>query len=381
MRILIAPDSFKGSLSSIEAAKYIEIGIRKVMPEAETIKVPMADGGEGTLESLVKATDGEIKHVEVIGPLGNKIKSYYGLLGDNKTAVVEMALASGLNLIPQNHRDPMITTTYGTGELIKCALREDIKKLIIGIGGSSTNDAGVGMAQALGASFLDKDGNEIGYGGGLLDKIINIDLSGLTTDIYDIEVEVACDVNNPLYGYSGAAHVYARQKGADDAKIKKLDYNLKYFSELLIEQLNINISNVPGAGAAGGLGGGLLAFLKGKLRPGIEIVLDANNIDEKIKNVDLVITGEGRLDNQTTFGKTPVGVAKIASKNNVPVIAIAGTLGEGFTEVLDHNINCIFSIVNDITNIETAMKSASSSLIMTTEQIMRVIKLTKEILQ
>ncbi|AZO96590.1 glycerate kinase [Halocella sp. SP3-1] len=375
MRVMIAPDSFKGSLTALEVANHIKKGILKVFPNAEVLKVPMADGGEGTVQSLVDATDGEIIVKDVTGPLGDKVAASFGILGNGKTAVIEMATASGLPLVPEDKADPSITTTYGTGELIKHALDQGIKELIIGIGGSATNDAGVGMAQALGASFRDEDGLEIGFGGGELDKIKEIDLSNLDKRIKEININVACDVTNPLYGPEGAAYIYGPQKGADQKMVELLDKNLRYFAEVVKKSLNIDLQSIPGAGAAGGLGAGLFAFLKAELKSGVDIVLEANKFEEKLSGVNLVITGEGKIDGQTVQGKTPVGVAKKAKEKNIPVIAVAGMVAESAEEVYQAGIDTCFSITQRPLTLEEAMNKSGEWLEMVSEQIMRLYKI------
>lgn len=372
MKILVAPDSFKGSLTALEVAENIEKGILEVLPQADVIKVPMADGGEGTVRALVDANQGEIIYKKVTGPLGTPVNAFFGILGDGKRAVIEMAAASGLPLVPKDKANPMITTTYGTGELIKYALDFGVEELIIGIGGSATNDAGVGMAQALGIRFLDENGKEIGFGGKELIKIKKIDVNGLDKRILKTKIKVACDVTNPLYGPNGAAFVYAPQKGADKEMVKLLDRNLKYFAEIVKNQLGIDVQNIPGAGAAGGLGAGIVAFLNGKLLPGINIVLEANNFTEKLSGVKLVITGEGKIDGQTVNGKTPIGVAKEAKKYGIPVIAIAGTLGHDVNLVLKEGIDAVFSIIQKPTTLEKAIECTAEWIKYTANQIIKV---------
>jgi len=372
MNILIAPDSFKGNLTALEVAENIESGIKKAFPAAEVNKIPMADGGEGTVQSLVDATGGEKIYKKVTGPLGKKVEAYFGLLGNGNTAVIEMALASGLPLISEDEADPCKTTTYGTGELIKAALKKNIKKLIIGIGGSATNDAGVGMAQALGAKFLDGTGEEIGYGGQELKRIQKIDLSNLEEKIYDVDIEVACDVNNPLYGHEGAAYVYAPQKGADRETVKILDNNLRHLSKIIEKQLGKNVQNIPGAGAAGGLGAGLVAFLGAELRSGIDIVLEENKFEEKLMDIDLVITGEGKIDGQTVQGKTPIGVARKAKEYDITTIAIAGEIGKGIEKVLEDEIDAVFSAVHQDASLKEAMEKAPEWLQFSAEQVIRI---------
>lgn len=365
MNILIAPDSFKESLTSIEVTDYLSEGFKKAKQDFEITKLPLADGGEGTVKSLVAATDGEIKKKEVTDPLGNKVEAIYGILGDKKTGVIEMATASGLPLVPRDKRNPARTTTYGTGELIKAALDQGCTKLIIGIGGSATNDCGVGMAQALGGKFLDEEGKQIGYGGRYLKDIEKIDLSQLDSRIAETEIEVACDVDNPLYGKNGAAYIYGPQKGASKKQVKQLDKGLRHIAEIIKNDLGKEVNEIPGAGAAGGLGAGLSAFLDAELRPGIEIVMEASKIEEKMEDVDLVVTGEGKIDGQTCSGKTPVGVSRIAKKKDIPVIAVAGTIGEDAEKVYEEGINFLYSVIDKPMTLKEAIDSADELLLKT----------------
>ena len=344
MKIVVAPDSFKGSLTAIEVSDAIEKGIREVFPEAEIIKIPMADGGDGTVQCLVNATGGKILEEKVIGPLGNEVWAFYGILGDRKTAIVEMAAASGLTLVPENKRDPLITTTYGTGQLIKAALNQGCRKIIIGIGGSATNDGGAGMVQALGVKLLDQEGKEVGFGGGELKKIVKIDISCIDKRLSDIKVLVASDVNNPLCGPQGASRIYGPQKGATPEIIEELDESLAYFAELIKRDLHKDIKDIPGAGAAGGLGASLIAFLNAEFRPGIEIMIEAVKLEQAIKDADLVITGEGKIDSQTIYGKAPIGVAKIAKKYNVPVVAVAAIIEEDSRIFQSYGIDTLIKV-------------------------------------
>jgi len=344
MKIVVAPDSFKGSLTAIEVSDAIEKGIREIFPEAEIIKIPMADGGDGTVQCLVSATGGKILEEKVIGPLGDEVLASYGILADKKTAVIEMAAASGLTLVPEGKRNPLITTTYGTGQLIKAALDQGCRKMIIGIGGSATNDGGAGMVQDLGVKLLDQEGKEIGFGGGELKKIIRIDISGMDNRLSDTKVLVASDVNNPLCGPKGASRIYGPQKGATPEVIEELDKSLAHFAELIKRDLNKDIKDMPGAGAAGGLGAGLMAFLNAELRPGIEIIIEVVKLEQAIKDADLVITGEGKIDSQTIYGKAPIGVAKIAKKYKIPVMAIAPIIGEDADIVYRYGIDFLVKI-------------------------------------
>ena len=344
MKIVVAPDSFKGSLTAVEVSDAIEQGVREIFPEAEIVKIPMADGGDGTVQCLVNATGGEILREKVTGPLGDEVWASYGILGDKKTAVIEMAEASGLTLVPENKRNPLITTTYGTGQLIKFALDQGCRKMIIGIGGSATNDVGAGMVQALGAKLLDKEGEEIGFGGGELKKVFRIDTKYLDNRLSETKVLIASDVSNPLCGPKGAARVYGPQKGATPEMIKKLDESLAYFAEIIKRDLNKDIKDILGAGAAGGLGAGLMAFLDAELKPGIEIIIEIVKLEQAIKDADLVITGEGKIDSQTIYGKAPIGVAKIAKKYNIPVIAVAAIIGDDADIVHQHGIDNLIKV-------------------------------------
>ena len=375
MKIIVAPDSFKGSLTSIQAANAIEKGIKKAAQNykepVEVIKVPMADGGEGTVEAIVSANGGRIITTQVLDPLGREVDSFFGVLPDN-TAVIEMAAASGINLLSEDERNPMKTTTYGTGQLIKKALDYGCKRIIIGIGGSATNDGGVGMAQALGIRFLDKEGNQIGFGGGELYKIEKIDTSLLDPRIFDTSITIASDVKNPLCGPNGASAVYGPQKGATPEMVEILDRNLKHFAAVIQKQFNIDILNVPGSGAAGGLGASLMGFLGAKFCMGIKLVMELVQLEEKIKNADMVITGEGSTDYQTLFGKVPLGIAKIAKKHNKPVVCISGSLGEGYEELYNEGIEAFFSIVNRPMNLEEAMGRSEELLEKITANVLNV---------
>ena len=312
---------------------------------------------------------------KVTGPLGEKVTAFFGVLGDGKTAVIEMAAASGLHLVPMEKRNPLLTTTRGTGELILAALDEGVDHLIIGIGGSATNDGGSGMAQALGARLLDKDRNEIAPGGGSLDKLANIDISELDARLQNVKIEVACDVDNPLIGQDGASHVFGPQKGATPEMVEQLDQNLAHYATILARDLGKDVAHIPGAGAAGGLGAGLLAFLDAELKSGIDIVIAATDLEEKIKDADLVITGEGKIDSQTIHGKTPIGVAKTAKKFNIPVIAICGSIADDADVVHDHGIDVLFSSLMRITTLEEALESGASNVEKTARNIAALYKL------
>jgi glycerate 2-kinase len=375
MKVIIAPDSFKESLSALEVANAIEKGFRDIFPEAEYVKIPMADGGEGTVQSLVDATGGRIVKTEVTGPLGDRVKAFFGVLGDGKTAVIEMAAASGLHLVPSEKRNPLVTTTRGTGELILAALDEGAEHIIIGIGGSATNDGGAGMIQALGGRLLDRHGQEIGPGGGSLSELADIDLSGLDQRLKCVKIEVACDVDNPLTGPKGASAIFGPQKGATPEMVATLDKNLHHYADVIERVLGKQVKDIPGAGAAGGLGAGLLAFLEAELKRGVEIVLETVNFHERIQGASLVITGEGRIDGQTIFGKTPIGVAKAAKRYNIPVIAIAGSVSDDSDVVRSHGIDALYSIVPGIIPLEKALANAGYYVTQTARNIAAVCKI------
>jgi len=379
MRFVIAPDSFKGSASAKDVAQAIAEGLKVSLPDAEFDLVPMADGGEGTVEALVAATGGEIVREKVTGPLGEPVDAFFGILGDGETAVIEMAAAAGLHLVPPERRNPLVTTTYGVGELIKAALDRGCRRVIVGIGGSATNDGGAGMAQALGAKLLDERGNEIGFGGGELGKLARVDISGLDSRLREAEILVACDVTNPLTGPNGASAVYGPQKGATPEMVKLLDENLRRYAEIVRRDLGVDVEHVPGAGAAGGLGAGLMAFCQAKLMKGVELVIRAVRLEERVQKADLVVTGEGKLDFQTGFGKVPFGVAQVAKRHGKPVIAIAGQLGEGSENCRNWGIDACFSILNRPMSEREAMENALTLLKRTAEELGWLLKvLTKK---
>ncbi|MFT4417275.1 glycerate kinase [Fredinandcohnia humi] len=375
MKIIIAPDSFKESLSATEVAVAIEEGLKRVFPEATYLKIPMADGGEGTVQSLVCATGGKIISKTVTGPLGESVPSFFGILGNGKTAVIEMAAAAGLNQVIPQKRNPLITTTYGVGELILEALSHGVDKICIGLGGSATNDAGVGMLQALGLRFLDRDGMELGFGGGKLGDIDIIDVSGLDKRLESITIEVACDVDTPLVGDNGASAIFGPQKGATQEMVELLDNNLHHFADCVQAKIGKDIRNVPGSGAAGGLGAGILAFLNSELKSGINLVMEATDLDLHLADATIVITGEGKIDNQTMYGKTPIGVAQAAKKHNLPVIAIAGHLGKDSHIVQEHGIDALFSVVPGVVELDTALNNAREYIVNCAENIGRIMKI------
>lgn len=376
MKIVLAPDSFKESLTAMEVCEAMEKGFRKTIPEAEILKVPMADGGEGTVQSLVDATGGTMVPSKVTGPLGEETEAFFGMLGGGKTAVIEMAAASGLHLVESKKRNPLITTTRGTGELILAALDHGAGHIVIGIGGSATNDGGAGMAKALGIKLLNAKGMEIAEGGGALGELVEIDLSDMDPRLRHTKIEVACDVDNPLTGPRGASAIFGPQKGATPEIVQILDDNLGHYATIIHQTINKDISKVPGAGAAGGLGAGLLAFLNAKLKRGVDIVIEATKLEEHVKGATFVITGEGKIDGQTIFGKTPIGVAKTAKKHQVPVIAIAGNLSEDSHIVKEHGIDVLFSIVPGAVPLEEALENAAAFTERTAENIGSLIKIT-----
>ena len=372
-KYVVAPDSFKESMTAKEVCDAMEKGIKEADSAAEVIKVPMADGGEGTVDSLVDATQGQRVIVEVTGPLGNKISAYYGILGNGTTAVIEMAKASGLEIVEKKKRNPMITTTFGTGELIRDALDHNVKEIIIGLGGSSTNDGGSGMAQALGAKLLDQNNHQIPFGGGNLDKLDKIDISNLDSRLQDVKIILASDVTNPLIGKDGASRVFGPQKGATPEMVEKLENNLQHYAKIVKRDLNKEVALVSGAGAAGGLGAGLIAFTTCEMRRGVDLAIEGTKLEEKIRDADYVFTGEGGTDFQTKFGKTPYGVAKLGKKYHKPVISLAGYLGEGIDSLYSEGFTAIFGIIPGACDLSTALKNGPSNVARTTENIVRLL--------
>ncbi len=373
MKIVIAPQEFKESLRGIEIAQAMREGVSRVWPDAETLLVPVADGGDGTLQSLVDASDGKVMTATVDDPLGRPIEAVWGALGDGRTAVIEMARSSGLALLKPEERDPLVTTTCGVGQLMSLALDAGYRHLIIGIGGSATNDGGAGMAQALGANLLDADGTELVRGGGALAHLRRIDVSGLDSRLADTKIDVACDVNNPLCGETGAAEIFGPQKGADAETVAYLDDALQRYGELLQRDLGRDVMEVPGAGAAGGLGAGLMAFTGAQLRPGADIVIDALDLDARLEGASLVIVGEGQTDRSTVFNKAPVAVAQRAKARGIPTVAISGSLGDGFEQIHDHGIDAAFSILDHCMTLEDAMSGTAELVADATEQVCRAL--------
>ncbi|WP_111637888.1 glycerate kinase [Marinomonas shanghaiensis] len=380
MKIVIAPDSFKESLTALEVANAIEVGFRQVFADADYIKVPMADGGEGTVQSMVDATQGYLVNLEVTGPLGNKVMAQYGILGavegqTSATAVIEMASASGLHLVPRDQRDPRYTTSFGTGELIKDALDRGIKHIVLGLGGSATNDAGMGLAQALGIQFQDDNHQELPFGGMALAQLSHIDVSQVHPFLAECRFDVACDVDNPLCGERGASAIFGPQKGATPDMVTMLDRTLGHFADVLVKSGFADHRLDSGVGAAGGMGLGAKVFLNATLKPGIEIVMETVGLADKLQNADLVITGEGRIDGQTVFGKTPMGVLKQAMANQVPAIGIAGSLGKDAEAILAHGMSAIFPIIPALDSLDNVLAQAESNLVHSSRNIAAVIKL------
>ncbi|HBL6729664.1 TPA: glycerate kinase [Serratia liquefaciens] len=376
-KVVIAPDSFKESLSALEVAEAIERGFRQIFPQVQYVKLPMADGGEGTVDSMVAATGGEIVTVAVTGPLGQPVQAFYGLLGEGETAVIEMAAASGLHLAPKAQRDPRMTTSYGTGELIQAALDRGVKTIILGIGGSATNDGGAGMMQALGARLLDENRQALPPGGAALAQLAYIDLSGVDPRLQQVSITAACDVDNPLCGANGASAVFGPQKGATPEMVTQLDAALRHYGTLLEQATGREVINAPGAGAAGGMGAALLGMLNARLRPGIEIVIETLQLEEALRDADLVITGEGRLDSQSIHGKTPIGVARVAKRFGLPVIGIAGSLSKDYQVVHQLGIDAAFSVLDRVVSLEEALAEAADNLEVTARNVAAVWRLAQ----
>lgn len=379
MKIVIAPDSFKESLSAMEVANAIESGLKTVFPHAQYIKIPMADGGEGTVQSLIDATQGKLVHTEATAPFGNRVAAFFGVSGDGQTAIIEMAAASGLHLVANEERNPLITTSYGTGELIQAALNLGVNKIILGIGGSATNDGGVGMLQALGARFFNQSGNAIAAGaaGGDLADIARVDFSQLDERLQQVAFEVACDVNNPLCGERGASAIFAPQKGATPEMVATLDKNLQHYADIIQRDLNIDIATPAGTGAAGGMGGGLLTLPNVQLKAGVQIVMDTVQLAEHVRDADWVITGEGRMDAQSIAGKTPIGVARTAKAFGKPVIAIVGSLREDYEVVYEHGIDAVFPIIRQVATLPETLAGGHDNLVSTAQNIARVMQLSE----
>lgn len=372
MKVVIAPDSFKESLTAKQVSEAIKAGLARVWHDAEFVTVPVADGGEGTVQSLIDATQGEQVFTTVFDPLNKEVQAFYGILGDGETAVIEMAEASGLHLVPAEDRDPKLTSSFGTGQLIKHALERGMQRLIIGLGGSATNDGGVGMLAALGVKFFDESGNAIATNGGGLINLASIDTSGLDVRLAQCEILVACDVDNPLCGEKGASATFGPQKGATTTDISVLDNALRKFGELTEQVTGKHVLTREGAGAAGGMGAALLGYTPARLQPGIEIVLETVKLADHVADADIVFTGEGRIDHQTAHGKTPMGVAKVAKQFNLPVIALAGCVGDNYQAVYQCGIDAVFPCVPRAMSLADAMTEAETNVANLAENVARL---------
>lgn len=375
MKVIISPQSFKGSLTGTAAAKAIEEGLRRVFRDADAVRIPVADGGDGTLEVLVENTGGQIFTSPVTGPLGLPVSAKWGVMKDGETAVIEMAQASGLTLVTPGRRDPRTTSTLGTGQLIKRALDKGYRRVIVGLGGSATNDGGMGMAHALGVRFLDRTGSALQPTGAALAHVASIDVSSIHMSIREAEIIAASDVTNPLCGPTGASQIYGPQKGASPSTITSLDNFLAHYALIIKETMGVDVANVPGSGAAGGLGAGLMAFANAQIRSGIDIVCEALDFEGSLHKAHLVITGEGRLDRSTAYNKAPIGVALRAKASGVPVLAMAGIVGEGYEAVYSHGITAVVCIVNRPMSIKESLKNTYSLLADATERAMKLLAL------
>ena len=380
MKAVIAIDSLKGSLSSIEAGQAIAEGIKKADAKAEVVIRPLADGGEGTVEALVCGMNGTLQHVKVTGPLGNPVVCEYGIIDETKTAVIEMSGAAGITLVPDAKRNPLYTTTYGVGEVIRDAIEKGCRRFIVGIGGSATNDGGIGMLQALGYGFLNKDGQQVPFGAIGLKELETITDTYVLPELAECEFKIACDVTNPLCGENGCSAVYGPQKGADPSMIMEMDKWLRYYAALAREKFPKANPNEPGTGAAGGLGFAFLTFTNAVLESGIKIVLEETKLESYVKEADVVVTGEGRLDFQTAMGKAPVGVAGLAKKFDIPVLAFAGSVTKDATECNKNGIDAFFPILRGISTLEEAMKpeNAKQNLTDTAEQAFRLFNICRQ---
>ena len=375
MKVVIAIDSLKGSLSSMEAGMAIKDGILAAKPDAEVIVKPLADGGEGTTDALIEGMNGERIDLTVTGPMHTPVDAYYGYLKDTNTAVMEMASAAGITLVPDSEKNPLLATSYGVGEMINDAIQRGCRNFIIGIGGSVTNDGGIGMLKALGVRFLDENGEDAGEGGQALAKVARIDVSGMNPLLKECHIQVACDVNNPLCGENGSTYVYGPQKGVTEDMKKTLDETMAHFARVTSETLENDYLNTPGAGAAGGLGYAFLAYTGAALTPGIELILDAVGLEEELSSADVVVTGEGRLDFQTAMGKAPVGVARLAKKYNAKVIAFAGSVTKEATACNKEGIDAFFPILRSVCTLAEAMDpvAARNNMTATVEQVFRLL--------
>lgn len=372
MKVVLAPNSFKGSLDAVGVAAAMKRGILTVAADVVVVEAPMADGGEGTVTAVTRATGGTMRSVWVTGPLGKPVQAYYGITDGGRTAVMEMAAAAGLPLVPDDLRDPLVTTTRGVGEMIVDAARQGIRRIVIGIGGSATNDGGAGMAQALGATLLDADGRPLGPGGEELSRLAHVSLDSMLPEVRGLEVQVACDVDNPLYGPRGASAVYGPQKGATPHKVEILDKALRRFAEVIERDLGMDVAAVPGAGAAGGLGAGLMIFLGARLVSGTELVSDVVRLAGMVKGAALVITGEGKMDRQTLMGKVPQGVARIARSYGVPVIAIVGSYTGPLEDIHAAGIDAVFTALPGPVSLQQAMGRAAENIEAATAEAFRL---------
>lgn len=372
MKIVVAPDSFKGSLSSTQIAEAIEKGIQKIDPSIKVVKVPVADGGEGTVEALVCASQGEIIPVNVTGPLLNKVDAFYGISGDRQTAFIEMAAASGLALLKRSEYDAMKATTYGTGELILHALDQGCRNIVIGLGGSATNDGGAGLLQALGLRLLDRNQSDLAFGGGSLGDLFAFDLSRFDARIKETNFTLACDVENPLCGCQGASAIFGPQKGASPSEVLFLDDCLRHFADLIERDFGKQVAEIPGAGAAGGMGAGLMAFLDARIVKGIDLIIEVSGLEASIADADCVITGEGMIDHQTAFGKTPLGIAQLAKKHNIPVIGMAGSLGQDLDQLYAKGFTSLFAIADRPMTLDESMHGAKQLIEKLTVNIIRL---------
>ena len=378
MKIIIAPQSFKGSLTAKEATNIILDSAKSVFPNAELIGLPIADGGDGTLETIIDATNGELINSNVKGPDNKIVEASWGLFNsekNEKTAIIEMARASGLAMLDPNNLDPFNSTTFGTGELIINAVKNGAKKIILGIGGSATNDCGIGVAKAVGIKFLDSKKNEIDNNVANFSKIREINLNNFNPELKNIKFEVACDVTNTLCGIEGASYIYGPQKGASIDDIKILDKNLLHIGNLIEKELNLNVLNLKGGGAAGGLGAGMVAFFGATLRPGVDIIFDTLNVEEKIKDADLIITGEGQFDISSTYNKAPTAIAKLGKKYNIPAIGISGSFGEGFDKLDEFGILSKSTLINKISTLDDNIKNADNLLRIASVEQLKAIKI------
>ena len=393
MKVVIAPQAFKGGLTGLEAAGAIEQGVLAVFPDAETVKVPVADGGDGTLDALVRSTGGQMFNAQVTGPLGEPVSAVWGVMGrpqasgrarlndveeprpdpEEETAVIEMARASGLALVHPRRRDPRVTTSYGTGELIALAIERGYRRVIVGLGGSATNDAGVGMAQALGVRFLDSNGRDLPFGGAALARLSRIDMSGLRMGVMSAGITAATDVTNPLCGPTGASAVYGPQKGASRPMVDALDAALERFSRVVERSLGVDVKDMPRGGAAGGLGAGLMAFLNARVESGVDLVCRVLGLEDHLEGADLVVTGEGRADSSTIYDKAPVGVARLAKARGIKVVLMAGSLGRGYEQVYEHGIDAVVPIISRPMAFDESLSRSFDMLRAATERTMRLL--------